>query len=217
MRTKEDLNAVFHPKAVAVIGASRKRPPGWPGIFGCIRDYGYPGRLYPINPGAPEVDGIKTYPDLVSVPEPIDLVVISVPTPAVPEALRDCVASGNRNVHIFTAGFKETGEEDGLRLHREIEAIAREGRLNVIGPNCMGVFVPKERFVTWVGAPEKSGPVAFLSQSGGHSQDFTNFCARLGIHFSKVISFGNALTLDSTDFLEYLADDPETEIIAMYL
>jgi len=217
MGTQEALAVIFHPKTVAVVGAPRKRPEGWPGIFGSIRDYGYPGRLYPINPSAPEVEGIRTYPNLVSVPEPIDLVIISVPAPAVPAALRDCIASGNRNVHIFTAGFKETGEEEGLRLHREIETIAREGGLHVIGPNCMGVFIPSQRFVTWIGAPEKSGPVAFVSQSGGHAQDFTNFCARLGINFSKVISFGNALTLDSTDFLEYLADDPDTQIITMYL
>ena len=217
MGTQEDLGVIFNPKTVAVVGAPRKRPEGWPGIFGSIRDYGYAGRLYPINPSGPEVEGIKAYPDLVSVPEPIDLVIISVPAPAVPAALRDCIASGNRNVHIFTAGFKETGEEEGLRLHREIERVAREGGLNVIGPNCMGVFIPSQRFVTWIGAPEKSGPVAFVSQSGGHAQDFTNFCARLGIGFSKVISFGNALTLDSTDFLEYLADDPDTRIITMYL
>ena len=127
MGTQEDLDVIFHPKTLAVVGAPRKRPEGWPGIFGCIRDYGYPGRLYPVNPSAPEVEGIRTYPDLVSVPEPIDLVIISVPAPAVPAALRDCVASGNRNVHVFTAGFKETGEEEGLRLNREIETIAREG------------------------------------------------------------------------------------------
>jgi len=217
MGTQEDLEIIFHPRTVAVVGAPRKRPQGWPGIFGSIRDYGYKGKLYPINPGAPAVEGVRTYPDLVSVPEPIDLVIISVPAPAVPAALRDCIASGNRNVHIFTAGFKETGEEEGLRLHREIESIAREGGLNVIGPNCMGVFIPGQRFVTWIGAPEKSGPVAFVSQSGGHAQDFTNFCARLGIGFSKVISFGNALTLDSSDFLEYLAGDPDTQIITMYL
>ncbi len=217
MGTQKDWEAIFDPKTVAVVGAPRRRPPGWPGIFGSLRDYGYQGRLYPINPSAPEVEGIKSYPDLVSVPEPVDLVIISVPAPAVPAALRDCIASGNRNVHIFTAGFKETGEEEGMRLHGEIESIARDGGLHVIGPNCMGVFVPSRRLVTWIGAPEKSGPVAFVSQSGGHAQDFTNFSARLGIGFSKVISFGNALTLDSPDFLEYLADDPDTEIITMYL
>ena len=129
MGHKEGLDVMFHPRTVAVIGAPRKRPVGWPGIFGSIRDYGYQGTLYPINPGASEVEGIRAYPDLVSVPEPIDLVIISVPAPAVPAALRDCVASGNKNIHIFTAGFKETGEEEGLQLQAEIETIAREGGL----------------------------------------------------------------------------------------
>jgi acyl-CoA synthetase (NDP forming) len=217
MVTNEDLDTIFHPKSLAVVGAPQERPLGWPGIFGCIRDFGYPGRLYPINPRVTHVEGLKAYPDLVSVPEPIDLVIISVPAPAVPAALMDCVASGNRNVHIFTSGFNETGEEKGLELHRQIEEIAFNGGLRVIGPNCMGVYVPKERMTTWVNPSKKYGPVAFVSQSGGHAQDFTGFASQLGIHFSKVISYGNALTLDSTDFLEYLADDPDTQIITMYL
>ena len=143
--------------------------------------------------------------------------VITVPAPAVPAALRDCVASGSKNVHIFTSGFKETGEEPGISLQKEIEKIAEEGGLSVVGPNCMGLYVPRARIVTWEEASTKSGPVAFVSQSGGHAGDFSHYANQLGIYFSKVISFGNALTLDSTDFLEYLADDPETEIIAMYL
>jgi acyl-CoA synthetase (NDP forming) len=211
------LEKMFHPKAVAVVGAPRTRPSGWPGIFGCIKDYGFPGRLYPVNPGADEVEGVRAWPNLRSLPEPVDLVVISLPAPAVPEALRDCAASGNKNIHIFSAGFKETGEEEGLRLHGEIENIARREGLRVIGPNCMGIHVPSEGFVTWVGASKKSGPVAFVSQSGGHSQDFTSIANRLELYFSKVISYGNALTIDSTDLLEYLAHDPETEIITMYL
>ncbi len=215
--TLEALERMFNLNSVAVVGAPRTRPPGWPGIFGCIRDFGFQGRLYPVNPAAEEVEGIKAWPNLASLPETVDLVIISVPAPAVPEALRDCITSGNRNVHIFTAGFKETGEEEGIRLHREIEEIARHGKLHVIGPNCMGIHVPSKRFATWVNPSPRSGPLAFISQSGGHSQDFTAFANRIGLYFSKVISYGNALTLDSTDFLEYLAADRETEIITMYL
>ncbi|MBN2297423.1 MAG: CoA-binding protein [Deltaproteobacteria bacterium] len=217
MENRKYFDAIFHPRTLAVVGAPQERPLGWPGIFGCIRDYGYPGRLYPINPRVTHVEGVRSYPDLVSVPEPIDLVIISVPAPAVPAALMDCVASGNRNVHIFTSGFNETGEEKGVELHRQILEIAHAGGLRVIGPNCMGVYVPKERLTTWVNPSRKDGPVAFVSQSGGHAQDFTGFASRLGIHFSKVVSYGNALTLDSTDFLEYLAGDPDTQIITMYL
>ena len=212
------LDTMIHAKSIAVIGAMRPRAKGFRGMFGCIKDFGFPGKLYPINPKAQEIDGVKTYPSLVSLPKPVDLVVIAVPAPFVPDALRDCVASGNKNVHIFSSGFKETGEEEGMKLQAEIEKIAAEGHLNVIGPNCMGFYVPKSRILTWIGAPEKSGPVSFVSQSGGHAQDFINYASvHFGIYFNKVISYGNALTLDSTDFLEYLATDDETKIIAMYL
>ncbi len=218
----KDINAALdqatHAKSIAVIGAMRPRARGFRGMFGCIKDFGFPGKLYPINPNAQEIDGIKAYPSLVAVKKPVDLVVVSVPAPFVPDALRDCAASGSKNVHIFSSGFKETGEPEGLKLQAQIEKIAAEGKLNVIGPNCMGLYVPKSRIVTWVAPPEKSGPVAFITQSGGHAQDFTNYAGtRFGLYFSKVISYGNALTMDSTDFLEYLSHDEETKLIAMYL
>jgi len=182
-----------------------------------IKNFGYQGRLYPINPGANEIEGLKVYPDLLSLPEKVDLVIISIPAPRVPAALEDCIASGNKNVHIFTAGFKETGEEEGIRLQKEIEEIAERGGLRVIGPNCMGIYNPKLRLTTWIPAPIESGPVAFVSQSGGHTGDLAVYAEQFGIYFSKAISYGNALTLDSTDFLEYLAHDDETKIIALYL
>lgn len=218
MARDPDLEVMFHPTTIAVVGASRTKPgQGWLGLLGCIRRFGFPGRIYPINPNAAEIDGLKAYPNLVSVPEPIDLVIISVPASAVPAALKDCIASGNKNVHIFTAGFKETGEEEGVKLQKEIEEIAQSGSLRVVGPNCMGLYVPKARLVTWTPASAESGAVAFVTQSGGHAGDFANYAGQLGIRFSKAISYGNALTLDSTDFLEYLADDAETRIITMYL
>jgi len=212
------LDTMTHAKSIAVIGAARARRGGFPGMFGCIRNFGFPGKLYPINPKVDEISGLKAYPSLVSLPEPVDLVVISVPGPFVPDALRDCVASGNKNIHIFSSGFKESGEEEGIKLQQEIETIAREGGLRVVGPNCMGFYVPASRILTWTAASTESGPVSLISQSGGNAQDFTNYLSnRYGIHFSKSISYGNALTLDSTDFLDYLARDEETKIITMYL
>ncbi|RJQ65895.1 MAG: CoA-binding protein [Desulfobacteraceae bacterium] len=212
------LEAMTHPRAIAVVGVGRTRISAFPGIFRCVRNFGFPGRLYPINPKADDIDGIKAYPSLCALPEPVDLVILSVPAQAVPEALEDCVASGNKNVHIFTSGFSETAEEEGVRLQEQIKRIADEGGLNIIGPNCMGLHVPASRLLTWTAASNISGPVAMISQSGGNAQDFSNYAVnRFGLHFSKVISYGNALTLDSTDFLAYLAEDEETRIIAMYL
>lgn len=213
-----DIETMTHAQSIAVIGATRSTTDGFPGIFACIAAFGYAGELYPINRHADEIQGYKAYPSLTAIGKPVDLVVVSIPAPYVPDALRDCVASGSRNVHIFSSGFAETGEEEGIRLQREIETIALEGGLNIIGPNCMGLHVPSMRMVTWVKPSEIPGPVAFVSQSGGNAQDYTAFAAeKLGVHFSKVFSYGNALNLDSTDFLDYLEQDDETKIITMYL
>ncbi len=137
------LDVMIHPKSIAVIGAARSRGDGFPGMFACIRDYGFPGSLCPINPKADEIDGYKAYPNLVSLPGAVDLVVITVPAPLVPDALRDCIASGSKNVHIFTSGFKETGEEEGARLQAEIEKIAFEGGLSIAPEllHCCEVFL----------------------------------------------------------------------------
>ena len=215
---RKDLDVAVNAKSVAVVGASRPRERGWPGMFGNMRNYGYAGRMYPVNPKLSDIDGIKAYPNLTSLPEPVDLVIVTVPAPLVPDVLRECVATGNKTVHIFTSGFKETGEEEGIRLQEEMETIALTGDLRVIGPNCMGFYVPKSRLLTWTAASTESGPVALISQSGGNTQDFTNYTtSRYGIQFSKAFSYGNALTLDSTDFLDYLSHDIETKIITMYL
>lgn len=211
------FEVAFHPKTVAVAGASREQQ-FFGDFVGNLQRVGFPGRIYPVNPKAAdgEIHGLKVYPSLVSVPEPIDLVIVSVPSHAVPSVLEDCVAANAKNVEIFTAGFKETGSKKGIELEARIREIAQRGGLRVVGPNCMGLHVPAAKLTTWeaVGEP---GPVAFVSQSGGHAGQFAREGARFGIHFSKVISYGNAAVLDSIDFLEYLATDPETEMICMYV
>ncbi len=214
------LQSMTHPKSVAVVGAKRSVGERFKGIFHYIVEFGFSGNLYPINPNVGDVEilGHKAYPNLCSLPEPVDLVIISVPAKFVPDALRDCAASGNKHVHIFSSGFKETGEAEGMALQKEIETIAKEGDLHVIGPNCMGLYVPSASIVTWPWATKKSGPMAFVSQSGGYAQDFTRLASRFyNLHCSKVISYGNALTLDSTDFLEFLSQDDATRVIGMYL
>lgn len=215
------IDQMVHPRSIAVVGAKREGGKSLSGgdMFKRLQDFGFPGKLYPVNPHAGEtIRGCKAYPDLQSLPEVPDHVIISVPARYVPGALRDCAAVGSKNIHIFAAGFKETGDAEGLRLQAEIEDIARRGGLHVIGPNCMGLYVPESKMVTWPEAPAQSGPVAFISQSGGHARDFTKFASsRLGIHFSTVVSYGNALTLDCVDFLKYVAQDDRTRVILMYL
>ena len=218
MAWDKGFEAALNPKAIAIVGVSSKRSDwGAYGFIGCFERLHFEGRIYPVNPKATEIQGRKTYPNLVSIPEHVDLVIVSVPAPVVPGVLEDCIAAGAKNVHIFTAGFEETGEAEGKELGEKVKEIARRGGLRVIGPNCMGLYVPAARISTLFESLAESGPVAFISQSGTLVGNYNRYAGAFGFRFSKVFSFGNAYVLDSTDFLEYLADDPETEVICMYL
>ena len=119
------FEVAFHPKTVAVVGASRERPL-WGDFVLNLQRAGFEGRIYPINPKAAgeEIRGLKAYPNLASVPEPIDLVIVTVPAAFVPAVLEDCIAANAKNIHIFTAGFRETGEERGIELERQVREIA---------------------------------------------------------------------------------------------
>ncbi len=218
MTGKHELDTMFYPRSVAVVGAS-SNPAGWGGtdFLTRLRKMGFAGGLYPVNPRATEIQGLKAYPDVKSIPETLDFVIVGVPAPRVPGVLEDCIAAGVKNVHIFSSGFSETGEEEGRKLDEEIVRIIRRGGLRVVGPNCMGIYVPASKLVGWGATPHASGPVAFLSQSGGHAETLSSYAQEMGVYFSKVISFGNARGLQALDFLEYLAQDPETKIITMYL
>ncbi len=217
------LEAAFSPKVVAVVGVSAKAKRGESQNFGgarfveCFEQLGFQGHIYPVNPKATEILGLKTYPDVASIPEPVDLVVVSVPSQALPEVLEDCITANAKNIHVFTAGFEETGEEEAIELGNRVRQIALRGGLRLIGPNCMGLYVPDAGVGTFDQLPRKSGSVSLISQSGGHCNWFTHYGPNYGVYFSKTISFGNAYVLDSTDYLEYLAVDPETRIICMYL
>jgi len=218
MPDRHELDSMFYPGSVAVVGAS-SNPAGFggTGFITRLRALGFPGNIYPVNPKATEIQGLKVYPDVKSIPETVDFVIVAVPAPRVPEVLEDCAAGGAKNVHIFTSGFGETGEEEGRQLEKRIIEIIQRGDLRVVGPNCMGIYVPASKLAAWGAKPVGSGSVAFLSQSGGHGEFLTSYAQGLGVYFSKVISFGNAAGLQAVDFLEYLADDPDTKIITVYL
>ena len=211
------LDSLFFPKSVAVVGASPSAQ-GWGGTSFLLQlqKRGYAGKLYPVHPTATEVSGLKCYPTVKDIPEPPDHVIIAIPAPYVPAVLRDCVTAGVKNVHIFASGFAETGEPEGKKLDDEITAIIQGSDLRVVGPNCMGIWVPASRLTAWGADPKGIGPVAFVSQSGGHGEYVSEYAQTLGVYFSKIISFGNARGLQATDFLEYLENDPDTRIIACY-
>ena len=222
MTAHSDLERAFHPKSVAIVGVPRSEanhPPGYTGytFLRLLQQAGFEGHIYPVNPNASVIADLKAYPSVTAIPEPLDLVIVAVPLAAVPRVLEDCVAAGVVNVQIATAGFSETGEAAGREMEAKVREIALRGGLRVVGPNCLGYHVPSARMQMYDKIVLAQGPVAFLSQSGGHGQGYVRIGPAFGIGFSKVISYGNAVMMDCTDFLEYLATDPETRIICMYL
>lgn len=211
------FEAAFTPRSVAVLGASSRERGGGNQFIWSIQSMGYEGKLYPINPNAEEILGLKCYPSLAAVPEVPDLVIVAVSAGRAEQALEECIAKGARNIHMFTAGFAETGEEEGEALAERLQKIAARGKLNIVGPNCMGVYSPRGRISPWGPLPTEVGPIAFITQSGALGSEFVRQAPDYGLRMSKVISYGNGYVMDCTDYLEYFENDPETKFIGMYL
>ncbi len=211
------FDVAFNPGSVAVLGASTKRRGGGNGFIRGMQEMGYEGRLYPINPHADKIMGYQCYPSLAAVPEIPDLVIMAVGVTRAEQALEECIAKGARNIHMFTAGFEETGDASGAVLAERLREIARRGRLNIVGPNCMGIYSARGRISAWGKLPTELGPISMISQSGALGGEFSRLAADLRLFMNKVISYGNGYVLDCTDYLEHFASDPETRYIGMYL
>ena len=218
MSLEETMKYIFRPSSVAVIGASRdsdkEMKSGW---VGRLVRFGYEGKIYPINPKATDILDFKAYASITAIPEPVDYAVMAVPRHIVPAQLKECVQKGVKVVHVYTAGFNETGTEEGKKLQQEIIRVLETGSTRLIGPNCMGVYSPQGRITFDVRFPRESGPITFISQTGVGGRRLIHLAAERGLRFSKAISYGNAVDLNGTDFLEYAVSDPETKYILLYL
>jgi len=212
------LGQFFSPKSIAIVGVSTGGFRfGGTSFLGKLQEAGFPGALYPINPRAEEIGGLKAYPDLSSLPERPDMAIVCVAAKLVPSVLEECGRIGLRHIHILTAGFRETATSEGTELEAQIRSIAAEKGLLVIGPNCMGPYCPASHLTAWGAIPGKSGPLGIISQSGGITQRLTEYVLSLGIGVDKAVSFGNAAVLGECDFLEFMAAEEEIRVIAMYL
>jgi len=206
------LESVFDPGSVAVIGASSV-PGKWGfGVFSRLLLSRAERRLYPVNRQAGEVLGVKAYPDVNAIPDPVELAVIAVPPPAVPQVMQECARKGVKGVVIITAGFGETGDA-GKKLENEVLAIARDAGIRFVGPNCMGHFSTATRLFTFGGSEAvHSGSIACVF--GGYMLDRGN---EMGVGFSKFVSTGNEADLHFEDYVEYLAADEQTKVITGYV
>jgi acyl-CoA synthetase (NDP forming) len=214
-----ELDFIFHPRSIAIAGVSARETGGFGGggFVGSLQEIGFRGPIYLVHPTAPAIRGLKCYPRLTDIPDHVDYVISSVNARFVPQLLEDCISKGVRVLHLFTAGFTETGDADKAKMERSVVARAREAGIRLIGPNCMGLYVPESRLAMMGGQIGESGPVAMVSQSGMNAGEFVRYALPRGIRCSKVISFGNGADLKAADFFEYLADDPNTEVICAYL
>jgi len=213
------LDFIFHPKSIAIAGVSAKETPafGGGGFVSSLQEIGFRGPIYLVHPTALAIRGLKCYPSLLDIPDEVDYLISSVNARFVPQLLEDAIAKRVRVLHLFTAGFGETGDVERAKMERSLVARAREAGIRIIGPNCMGLYVPNARLAMMGGQVAQAGPVAMVSQSGMNAGEFVRYAIPRGIRCSKVISFGNGADLKAADFLDYLTDDPETEIIVAYL
>ncbi|HLZ70210.1 MAG TPA: CoA-binding protein [Dehalococcoidia bacterium] len=213
------LERVLNPKVMAVVGD--KRAGG--GYMWLNNMKPFTGKLYSVQVDPKEIPGIealgvKNYTSLLDIPEPVDLVVCAVPRQVSPRVIADCIKKQVGGVEMFTSGFAETGEELGIRLQDELTRTARDNDLLIVGPNCMGIYNPKVGVRFNAEQPAGvSGQIGFISQSGTHGMNFSLLAAANGMLMSKAISIGNSIVLDASDYLEYFAQDAETEAIAMYV
>jgi len=214
-----ELEFIFNPRSIAIAGVSAKEGGGFGGggFVSSLQEIGFRGPIYLIHPTAPAIRGLKCYRSLGEIPDPVDYVISSVNARFVPGLLEDCIKKGVRVLHLFTAGFTETGDVERAKMEQAVVARAREAGIRLIGPNCMGLYVPESRLAMMNGQIPESGPVGMVSQSGMNAGEFVRYATPRGIRCSKVISFGNGADLKAADFFEYLADDPKTEIIMAYL
>ena len=207
----------FDPKSVAIVGASRTKGKAGHEILAALIRGGYEGSVFPINPNADEVEGLKCYPDLKSTGATPDLVVIVVPSMLVPSVMQECAEVGVKSVIIITAGFKETGEE-GRRLEQTIVNIARQANIRILGPNCLGLMAPGNKLnASFGGDLPAAGNIGYISQSGALLAAILDMAKANDIGFSMLISIGNKADLDELDFIKALAEHEDTKVIAGYL
>lgn len=215
-----NLEAIFNPETVAVIGASRN--PGKLGyhVMKSLTKGGFKGEIVPINPRATELFRFRAYPSVLEVAQEIDLAIVVLPAPIVPEIFKQCAEKGVRGIILITAGFKEIEDEYGGQLQEEITELANEAGMKVIGPNTFGV-INLEAGLNASFTPEFSeverGGISLVSQSGGMAHLIAFMALKERVGFNKIIGVGNRCNLDFADLLEYLVEDQGTQVIAIYM
>ncbi|RLI26827.1 CoA-binding protein [Candidatus Bathyarchaeota archaeon] len=214
---REDIKPILSPESIAVIGASRRSGAVGNRIVKNILESGFKGPVYPINPKADKIHGLKCYPSVLKVEGDVDLAVVAVPARIVPEVVEEAGVKGVKGLIVISAGFREIGEE-GAKLEKEVLTLCRKYGMRMVGPNCLGVIntsVPMN--TTFASSQPIPGSIAFLSQSGALCTAVIDWAPKEGLGFSVIVSLGNSADLNVVDFIEALKEDENTRVIACYI
>ena len=219
MQKSGNLDALFAPKSIAVIGASNRQGSVGRAVFTNILLNEYTGTVYPVNPKDRSISGVRSYPSIGDLPESVDVAVVVVPAAVVPAVTEECGKKGVKGLIIISAGFKEVGQ-DGATLERQVASLAQKYSMRMVGPNCLGTINtdPEVRLnASFASQMPLEGSIAFASQSGALGEAVIDYATGEGIGFSKFISVGNKADVNENDILEYLRADPKTKVILLYI
>ncbi|HEY3272851.1 MAG TPA: acetate--CoA ligase family protein [Methanocella sp.] len=210
------LEKMFYPESVAVIGASKEKGKVGRAVLDNLIN-GFRGHIYPINPKADEIEGLKCYKTVLDVPGEIDLAVIVIPSKFVPETVRECGKKGIKYLVIISAGFKEVGPE-GARLENEVKTIAKEYDIRIVGPNCLGIINTYSKCnASFAKKMPPKGNVSIITQSGALGTAILDWSEMTDVGFANFVSLGNKADLNEIDFMKAWKDDKETQVILAYL
>ncbi len=214
---RHPLDPIFHPRSVAVIGATEKEGSVGRTILWNLLSSPFGGTVFPVHPTRHAILGVKAYPSVGEIGEPVDLAVIVTPARTAPGLVDECGRAGIRGVIIISAGFKEIGEE-GVELERQVLEAARRHGIRVVGPNCLGVMNPVGAFnATFAAGIARPGRVGFVSQSGALLTAILDWAEHKHVGFSSIVSLGSMLDVGWGDVIDYLGDDPNTDSIVIYM
>ncbi|NOZ49054.1 MAG: bifunctional acetate--CoA ligase family protein/GNAT family N-acetyltransferase [Chloroflexi bacterium] len=215
--TRHALDPIFSPRTVALIGATEREGSVGRTILWNLLSSPFGGTIFPVNPKRPNVLGIKSYPDIASIPDPVDLAIIVTPARTVPGIIGECIAAGVPGAIIISAGFKEIGPE-GAALEKEILEKARAGNMRIIGPNCLGVMSPVTGLnATFAASMANKGNIGFISQSGALCTAVLDWSYNEYVGFSHFVSIGSMLDVSWGDLIYYLGEDESTDAIVIYM
>lgn len=211
------IKSIFEPESVAIIGASDRENSVGQQVLKNVIDGGFKGKIYPVNPKHKKVQGLTAYPSLTAIDHPVDLVVIAIPSKLIPQVVRECGQTQVRGIIVLSAGFAEVGKR-GLALQNEIVDLAKTYHIPLMGPNCLGVIRPRKGLnATFAKSHAKKGKVALVAQSGAFCTALLDWADTEGFGFSAVASLGATSDIGFGEVLEYLAGDPETHSILLYV